>query len=68
MESVSASRTIATAAEEQSSTSEEINRSIAEVNGIAGSTAQAMQEAARAITELASQSAALEKLVGEIKS
>ena len=60
-------RAIATAAEEQSATSERINQSIAEVNDIAGSTAQAMQEAAHAVTDLAGQSAALEKMVGEIK-
>lgn len=60
-------RAIATAAEEQSATSEQINRSIAEVNDIAGGTAQAMREAERAVTELAAQSTSLEKLVGDIK-
>lgn len=58
---------IAAAAEEQSSTSEEINRSIAEVNDIAGRTVQTMREAAQAVAELASQSHALERLVKEIK-
>ncbi len=61
-------RTIATAAEEQSSTSEEISRSIAEMNSIANRTAQAMQESTQAVAELATQSHALEKLIGEIKS
>ena len=43
-------RTIATASEQQSASSEEISRSISHVNAIAGDTAQAMQAAAGAVT------------------
>ncbi len=43
---------IATAAEEQSATSEEINRSIDEINHIASSTATGMTEASQAVHEL----------------
>ncbi|EGJ51593.1 methyl-accepting chemotaxis protein [Desulfocurvibacter africanus] len=45
-------RSIATAAEEQSSTSEQIGQAIVEVNRIAGDTAQGMSESVQAISEL----------------
>ena len=61
-------RAIATASEEQSATSEEINRSIAEVNGISEQTAAAMRDAARAVSELAMQAQALGSLIEEMKS
>ncbi len=60
-------RAIATAAEEQSSTTEEINRSIDEINIISSETAQAMNEAARAIAELNDQTEVMHELVNQLK-
>ena len=60
-------RAIATASEEQSATSDEINRSINQVNTIAEQTAQAMGEAAKAVSELAGQAQALSSLIEEMK-
>ena len=61
-------RNIAAAAEEQSATSDEINRSINVINDISAQTAQTMQEAARAVADLAAQSAELGKLITEMKN
>ncbi len=58
---------IATASEEQSATSEEINRSIANINDISSQTAQTMQEAARAVSDLAEQAQALSHLIEDMK-
>ncbi|MBS6830334.1 MAG: methyl-accepting chemotaxis protein [Desulfovibrio sp.] len=60
-------RAIATASEQQSASSEEINHSIIQVNAIAGDTAQAMQAAAEAVTELAEQTRALTGLIDNMK-
>ena len=60
-------RTIAVASEEQSSTSEEINRAIGDINSISMQTAQVMQEAAQQVSALASQAMTLEQLVEEMK-
>ena len=60
-------RAIATASEEQSATSDEINKSINQVNTIAEQTAQAMGEAAKAVSELAAQAQALSTLIEEMK-
>ena len=46
---------IATASEEQSAASEEINQSIVQVNDMSRQTAEAMAEAARAVSDLAAQ-------------
>lgn len=61
-------RAIATASEEQSATSEEIARSVSDVNTIAAETARAMQEAARAVADLAHQANQLEHLITEMKN
>ena len=61
-------RSIATASEEQSATSEEINRSISEVNHIAEETVVTMQEATKAVNELAEQTYALSELIEEMKN
>ena len=61
-------RSIATASEEQSATSEEINRSIGHVNTIASTTATAMREASRAVTELAAQAQQLQAMVVKMKA
>ena len=61
-------RSIATASEEQSATSEEINRSIGKVNTIASTTATAMQEASQAVNELAAQAQQLQAMVVKMKA
>ena len=60
-------RAIATASEQQSASSEEINRSITQVNAIAGETARAMQESARAVSDLANQAQVLTHLIEDMK-
>lgn len=60
-------RAIATASEQQSSTSEEINRSIGHINDIAEQTTQAMHEAAKAVSDLASQAQSLSRLIEDMK-
>lgn len=59
---------IATVSGEQSATSEEINRTLSKVNVISDQTAVAMQQAARAVADLANQSAVLSELVHEMKN
>ncbi len=58
---------IATASEQQSSSSESINRSIDKVNEMAGETAQTMGEASSAVDELARQSRRLSELIMGMK-
>jgi len=60
-------RGIATASEQQSAASEEINRAVEQVSAISAETAQAMREAATAVSELANQSQVLKRLVDELK-
>jgi len=60
-------RAIATASEEQSAASEEINQSITTVNEMSGQTTQAMNEAAKAISDLARQTERLSALIDEMK-
>ncbi len=59
---------IATAAEEQSATSEEINRSIDEINDIAGSTASGMAQASEAVHELSIMASELQDLLKKLLS
>ena len=61
-------RAIATASEEQSATSEEITRSVDEINGISRDTAQAMTSSAKAVEQLVSEANALKALVHKMKS
>ena len=61
-------QSIATASEQQSAASEEINRSVEQISSISAETAQAMEQASRAVVDLAQQSQALLKLIGEMKS
>ncbi|WP_320170288.1 methyl-accepting chemotaxis protein [Maridesulfovibrio sp.] len=58
---------IATASEEQSATSEEINRSLAQVAEISSETAKAMDESAKAVDELARQAQVLQNLINQMK-
>ncbi len=60
-------RAIAAASEQQSATSEEINRSIGHINDISIQTARAMQEAASAVSDLAAQAQALSRLIEDMK-
>ncbi|EPR34361.1 methyl-accepting chemotaxis sensory transducer with Cache sensor [Alkalidesulfovibrio alkalitolerans DSM 16529] len=59
---------IATAAEQQSATSEEINRAIEDISRISNETAQVMSESAKAISDLARQASELQALVEDLKS
>ena len=59
---------IATASEEQSATSEEINRSIDEINMIAGETASGMAESASAIQALSDLAVELNTLLDKLQS
>ena len=58
---------IATASEEQSASSEQINQSIAVVSGMSAQTARAMDEAAKAVSELSRQTQRLSTLILEMK-
>ena len=61
-------QSIATAAEEQSATSDEINRSIEDVNRISLETSSAMQHSAGAVGEMAQQAQVLRGLIADMKS
>jgi len=61
-------QSIATAAEEQSSTSEEINHSIEDVNRISAETSVAMQQSTTAVNEMARQAQVLRELIVSMKS
>lgn len=58
---------IAAASEEQSAASEEINRSITEVNDMSKMTADAMTEANQAVADLANQAQKLTSLIQQMK-
>lgn len=60
-------RSIATASEQQSATSEEINRSIEDVNRISSETSEGMKQSALAVGELAHQAQVLKNLIDEMK-
>lgn len=59
---------IATASEEQSATSKEINRSLMQVSVIAADNSRAMQESAKAVAELAQQAHSLSGLIENMKT
>ncbi len=61
-------RSIATASEQQSATSEEINRSVNEINRISSETADAMRQSSQAVTDLAGQAQALRALIDKMKT
>jgi methyl-accepting chemotaxis protein len=58
---------IATAAEEQSSTSEEINKSIEEINSIVGETSDGMVQASAAVQELSRMAQELNHVMEQLK-
>ena len=59
---------IATASEEQSAASEEINHTIIEVNDMSRQTAEGMAEAAKAVSDLAVQAGKLATLIAEMRN
>ena len=59
---------IATASEQQSAASEEINQTIIEVNEMSRQTAEGMAEAAKAVGDLAQQATRLAALITEMRS
>lgn len=61
-------RSIATATEEQSSVSDEINKNIEDVNRIAVETTTAMQQAEEAVMGLAQQTHALSSLINDLQN
>jgi methyl-accepting chemotaxis protein len=61
-------RSIATAAEQQSATSEEINRSVDDISRISNDTANAMSHASTAVVELARQAQTLKNLTNQLRS
>ena len=61
-------QSIATASEEQSAASEEINHSVEQVATISAETAHGMEQASGAVAELAQQSQALQRLIVEMKN
>lgn len=61
-------RAIATAAEEQSATSEQIAQATEGINAIAGETTTAMTESTRAIQGLAEQAARLQTIIADMRS
>jgi methyl-accepting chemotaxis protein len=67
-ESVAQVHNIATAAEEQAATSEEINRAMETVNTIAGDTAAAMRESTEALDALNTLSEDLRRAIGKMQN
>ena len=61
-------RSIATASEEQSSASEEIQRNVADINRISSETSGAMRESDQAVGELIRQVQALHRLIGQMQT
>ncbi|WP_243367711.1 methyl-accepting chemotaxis protein [Fundidesulfovibrio soli] len=61
-------RAIATASEQQSAASEEINRSIEDVSRISVETSEAMRQSARAVDELTRQAQVLNTLIDKMKN
>jgi methyl-accepting chemotaxis protein len=61
-------RSIAAAAEEQSTTSEQINRGVEDINRIASQNSEVMNQSAQAISGLAKQAHTLQNLVQQLKA
>ena len=61
-------RSIATAAEQQSATSEEINRAVSSINAIATETDDAMAQSTEAVEALVAQTKKLEQLIAALRS
>jgi len=61
-------RSIATASEQQSATSEEINRAVEDISRISQDTSSAMEHSSRAVADLARQAQALSRLIEDLKN
>jgi methyl-accepting chemotaxis protein len=61
-------RSIATAAEQQSATAEEISRAVSAVNALASEAADAMNQSSRAVTDLSELAHSLNTLIGELQT
>jgi methyl-accepting chemotaxis protein len=61
-------RSIATASEQQSAASEEINRSIEDISRISSETSEGMRQSAIAVEELANQALVLKSLIEQMQS
>ncbi len=61
-------RSIATAAEEQSATSDEINRSVMDISRIASETDSALQESLHTLSELREQATILDKMMADMQA
>ena len=61
-------QSIATASEQQSAASEEINQSVEQVATISAQTAQTMEQATKAVADLTQQSQSLQRLIEEMKN
>ncbi|MFP5240095.1 MAG: methyl-accepting chemotaxis protein, partial [Acidobacteriota bacterium] len=61
-------RAIATASEQQSAASEEINRSIEDISRISSETSEGMRQSALAVEELANQAQVLKNLIGQMQA
>jgi methyl-accepting chemotaxis protein len=61
-------QSIATASEQQSAASEEINHSVEQVASISAETAQTMEQASKAVADLAQQAQHLQALIRDMKS
>ncbi|WP_045220205.1 methyl-accepting chemotaxis protein [Desulfonatronum thioautotrophicum] len=60
-------RSIATAAEQQSATSEEINRGVEDINRISAETSEVMNQSAQAVSELARMAVDLNTIIDEMR-
>ena len=61
-------RSIATAAEEQSATTEEINRSVTDISRIAAETAEVLSRSSQSLAELADQTRMLREVIDDMQS
>ncbi|TVQ98812.1 MAG: PAS domain-containing protein [Desulfovibrionales bacterium] len=61
-------RSIATAAEQQSATSEEINRGVEDINRISAETSEVMNQSAQAVSELARMAAELNAIIDDMRA
>ena len=61
-------QSIATASEQQSAASEEINQSVEQVATISAQTAQAMEQASGAVADLTQQAQSLQRVIEKMKN
>ncbi len=61
-------RSIATAAEQQSATSEEINRGVDEINRIASETSEVMNQSAQSVSQMAGMAVELNTIIADMRA